>query len=265
MRIPIDTRNAIVHSTVIAVVIVLILSTPALAQWEGYPTPKIPRLPDGQPNMAAPVPRAADGKPDLTGIWQSVRSAFNVAAGLKRGEEVPFNAAGKALFDERRANNSKDEPSARCLPSSIPMRNQLATPIKFIQIPGVTVELYESRTTFRQIFTDGRPLPKVDWPAWGGYSVGHWEGDTFVIETTGFNGKTWLDQTGHPATDAMRLTERYTRKDFGHMDMETTIEDPKVYTKPWTIYAQYQLKVDTELLEFICEENEKDSDLLIGK
>src|SRR5215471_18701487 len=123
--------------------------TPAFAQWEGYPTPGIPRTPNGQVNLNAPAPRTADGRPDLTGIWLANRGAFNFAVGLKRGETVPFNAEGKKLFDERQATNSKDEPSARCLPSHIAMRNQLNTPIKFVRLPGVTIELYESRTTFR--------------------------------------------------------------------------------------------------------------------
>jgi len=247
------------------VAIALLGASPAIAQWEGYPTPGIPRTPDGKVNLNAPLPRSADGKPNLSGIWQATRGAFNFAVNLKSGTTVPFNAEGKKLFDERQANNSKDEPSARCLPSHVALRNQLNTPIKIVQIPGLTIFLYESRTTFRQVFTDGRPLPTVDWPAWGGFSIGKWDGDTFVIETRGFNGKTWLDQAGHPATDAMRLTERFTRKDFGHMELETIIDDPKVYTKPWSTFAQFTLKADTELLEFICEENEKDSQFLIGK
>jgi hypothetical protein len=255
-----------IRTTACRVLILVIAAAPAaLAQWEGYPTPGIPRTPDGQVNLNAPLPRTADGKPDLSGIWQASRGAFNFAVGLKRGETVPFNAEGKKLFDQRQANNSKDEPSARCLPSHVALRNQLNTPFKFVQTPGVTIQLYESRTTFRQIFTDGRPLPDIDWPTWGGFSVGRWDGDTFVIETTGFNGKTWLDQAGHPATNAMRLTERFTRKDFGHMELETIIDDPNVYTQPWSTVAQFTFKADTELLEFICEENERDSQFLIGK
>jgi hypothetical protein len=220
-----------------AVAALMMGSLPAFAQWEGYPTPGIPRLPDGKPNLSAPLPRTPEGKPDLSGIWQSTRGAFNIAVGLKPGESVPFNAAGKKIFDERRDNNSKDDPSARCQPTGIPVRNQLNTPMKIIQIPGVTVFLYESRTTYRQILTDGRPLPKVDWPAWAGFSIGRWEGDTFVVETAGFNGRAWLD----------------------------TIDDPNVYSRPWTIYGQFVLKADTELLEFICEENERDSQFMVGK
>ena len=236
------------------------------AQWQGYPTPGMPRTPDGKPNLSARAPRTADGKPDLSGIWMAPRIRVNVADGLKPGDAVPFQPWAKALFEERRGNNSKDDPSARCLPTGITLRATLATPMKIVQNPGLTLVLYESRTQFRQIFTDGRPLPKaVDWPAWQGFSVGKWEGDTFVVETTGTNGKFWLDQAGHPATDSFHLTERFKRRDFGHLDLEMTIDDPKAYTKPWTVYVDLLLQPDTELLEFICEENERDAGRMVGK
>ena len=245
--------------------IILQIALVAMLQWQGYPTPGLPRTPDGKPNLSAAAPRAADGKPDLSGIWQSTRSRFNIAAGLKTGETVPFQPWAKEVFDERQVNNSKDDPGARCLPTGLPMRATLATPWKVVQIPGLTLSLYESRTTVRQILTDGRPLPRVDWPAWQGYSIGRWEEDSFVIETAGTNGKAWLDQAGHPASDALHLVERFRRRDFGHMAMEMTIDDPKTYTKPWTITAEFAIQPDTELLEFICEENEKDSQRMVGK
>src|SRR5215204_3564059 len=198
----------------------------ATAQWQGYPTPGIPRTVDGKPNLSAPAPKTHDGKPDLSGIWQSSRAVFDLAQALKRGETVPFSTEGRKVFDERRATNSKDDPSARCLPTGLPVRALLRTPMKIVQTPPLTVILYESRTTFRQILTDGRPLPEVvDWPAWQGFSVGKWDGDTFVVETAGFNGKPWLDQAGYPATDALRITERFRRRDFGHIDMEMVIDD----------------------------------------
>ena len=238
----------------------------ALAQWQGYPTPGIPRTADGKPNLSAPAPRTPDGKPDLSGIWLSARAKFNVALSLKPGDTIPFQPWAKQVFDERQANNSKDDPSARCLPTGLTLKPTLVTPFKIVQTPGLMLILHESRTNFRQIFTDGRPLPKVvDWPAWQGFSVGKWEGDTFVAETSGTNGKFWLDQSGHPATDAFHLTERYRRRDFGHMDLEMTIDDPKAYTKPWTMYVDLALQPDTELLEFICEENEKDAQRMVGK
>ena len=235
-------------------------------QWQGYPTPGIPRTADGKPNLTAPSPRGPDGKPDISGIWQSTVPRFNVAGGMKKGETVPFRPEAEALFKERTVNNSKDDPGARCLPTGLPMRATLATPMKIVQIPGLTLVLYESRTTFRQIFTDLRPLPKsVDWPAWQGFSIGKWDGDTFVVETSGFNGRAWLDQAGHPSSDELRLTERFRRRDFGHMDLELTIDDPKLYTRPWTISAELVIQTDTELLEFICEENERDSEHMVGK
>ena len=244
----------------------LACAIPASAQWQGHPTPGIPRTADGTPNLSAPAPRTANGGPDLSGIWLASRAVFNLSQALKRGETISFTAEGKRLFDERRATESKDDPSARCLPTGLPMRALLRTPFKILQVPGATVILYESRTTFRQILTDGRPLPKeVDWPAWQGFSVGRWEGETFVVESAGFNGRAWLDQAGYPATTALRLTERFRRRDFGHMDLEMTIDDPPMYTKPWTIAAELVFQADTELLEFICEENERDSSQLVGK
>ncbi|HXH24839.1 MAG TPA: hypothetical protein VNI78_06290 [Vicinamibacterales bacterium] len=250
-----------------ALPLLIVLSCPLAsgAQWHGYPTPGIPRTPDGRPDLNAPAPRTPDGKPDLTGIWLASRAVFDLRQALQPGESVPFTAEGKRIFDERRATNSRDDPSARCLPTGLPVRALLRTPMKFIQTPQVLIVLYESRTTFRQIFTDGRPHPKViDWPAWNGFSIGRWEGDTFVAETTGFNGRPWLDQAGHPASEALKITERFRRRDFGHMDMEMIIEDPKMYTRPWSITAEFIYQADTELLEFICEENERDYKHMVG-
>jgi len=236
------------------------------AQWHGYPTPGIPRSPDGKANLTAPAPRAHDGKPDLSGIWQSARAVFDLRQALEPGDSVPFTAEGKKIFDERRATNSKDDPSARCLPTGLPVRALLRTPMKIVQVPTLTAILYESRTTFRQILTDGRPLPKVvDWPAWQGFSVGRWDGDTFVVETIGFNGLAWLDQAGYPATAALKFTERFRRRDFGHIELEMIIDDPKMYTRPWSLFSELVFQPDTELLEFICEENNRDIQHMVGK
>jgi hypothetical protein len=242
------------------------LSAPLEAQWHGYPTPGIPRTPDGKPNLTAPAPRAADGRPDLSGIWMASRAVFDLRQALKAGDAVPFTPEGRAVFEERRATNSKDDPSARCLPTGLPVRALLRTPLKIVQTPGLTVFLYESRTTYRQILTDGRPLPKVvDWPAWQGFSIGAWEGDTFVVQSAGFNGRAWLDQAGYPATDAFRLTERLRRRDFGHIELEMIIDDRRMYTRPWSIFSELVYQPDTELLEFICEENERDAKRMVGK
>jgi hypothetical protein len=159
----------------------------------------------------------------------------------------------------------KDDPNNFCLPSGIPEKDAVTSPWKIVQTPGLILILYESRTIFRQIFTDGRKLPQDPNPSWQGYSVGHWDGDTLVVETAGSNGKAWLDTNGHPVTDALHVTERFHRKDFGHMDLQITIDDPKAYTKPWTVTENPTLQPDTELLEYICEENNRDVGHFVGK
>ena len=234
------------------------ISLPLAAQWE-VKTPGVPRLPDGKPNMKAPAPKTADGKPDLSGIWEpnGIKYLINIAADLKP-EDIPFKPEAAALYKERVQTFGKDDPDARCLPSGMPRKDAITSPYKIIQQPGEIVFLYESRTTFRQVFTDGRALPVDPQPTWDGYSVGHWEGDTLVVETRGMNGLTWLDSNGHPLSDAMHLTEKFRRPDFGHMEIEITIDDPKNYTKPWTVKENPHLLVDTDLIEYICNENEKD-------
>jgi len=247
-------------------IMALLASIPAGAQWHGYPTPGMPRNADGTPNLNAPAPRTPDGRPSLAGIWMAPRIRVDLAQGLKQGETVPFTPEGRKIYDERRATNAKDDPGARCLPTGIPVRATLQTPFKIVQTPELTAILYESRTQFRQILTDGRPLPKeVDWPSWQGFSVGRWDGDTFVVETTGFNGKVWLDQVGTPSSDALTITERFRRRDLGHMDIEMVIDDRKMYSRPWSTFAQVVLQPDTELLEYVCEENERDSAKMVGK
>jgi hypothetical protein len=136
--------------------------------------------------------------------------------------------------------------------------------VRIMQSPSVTAFLYEDLAS-RQIFTDGRALPKDPNPAWMGYSVGHWDGDTLVIESSGFNDRTWLDEGGHPHTEALHLTERYQRPDFGHMSLKVTVDDPKAYNKSWTIDVKVELAADTDMIEFVCAENEKDRTHLVGK
>jgi hypothetical protein len=241
----------------VTVALFAVLQLGVAAQWQGYKTPRVPRTSDGKVNLAAPAPKTADGQPDLNGIWLASRAVFDMRQAVKG---IPLSPEGKAIFDQRQATQSKDDPSARCLPTGLPVRALLRTPFKIVQSPGTTAILYESGTRFRQVLTDGRPLPlEIDWPAWQGFSIGRWEKDTFVITTGGFNGKAWLDQAGHPGSDAMTITERFRRRDFGHMDMEMIIDDRKMYTRPWSITAEFILQADTELLEFICEENERDS------
>ena len=241
----------------------LLWAGPADAQWFVYPTPGTPRTPDGKPNLTAPVPRTPDGKPDLSGIWTtpSGRWLNNLAAD---GVEVPFKPWALALFKERQANNGKGRPSERCISHGVSDFDALPTPTKIIQTPAVTVILFEAYNHYRQIFTDGRPLPVEPQPAWLGYSVGKWDGNTLVVDTNGLNDQTWLDDGGYPHSEALKVTERFTRRDFGHMNIQITIDDPEAYTRPWTVTIPKELMPDTELIEWMCE-NEKDLPHLVGK
>jgi len=248
-----------------AIALAIALSTlPLQAQWLNYPTAGIPRTKDGKPNLAAPVPKLADGTPDLSGIWMEpgLKYLINVAADLK---EVPFQPWAEAEYKKRVDTLGKDDPNNLCLPSGYPEKDAVTSPWKIVQTPGLVIILYESRTIFRQIFTDGRKLPVDPNPNWQGYSIGHWDGDTLVVETAGSNGKAWMDTNGHPVTDALKLTERFHRRDMGHLDLEITIDDPKAYTKPWTVKQVANLQPDTELLEYICEENNRDVGHFVGK
>ena len=235
------------------------------AQWFKIPTPGTPRTPDGKPNLSAPAPRTADGKPDLSGVWQvNGKYLQDIAADLKPGE-VPYQAWAETVFKERQTGaHGKDDPAARCIPG-MPKLDNLPYPFKIIELPDMILMLSEGFTTYRQIFTDGRALPKDPQPAWLGYSVGKWDGDTFVVETIGINASTWLDNAGRPHSDALRLTERFQRRNFGRMDIQMTFDDPKAYTKPWTITEDAHLQPDTDLLEYICSENNKDYEHLVEK
>ena len=255
-------RSNYVMGAAAAAVLTLLMSDPTFAQWLNYPTPGTPRLTDGKPNLSAPAPRTADGKPDLSGVWRGAGPLyrFNIAQDLKAEDIQPW---AEALFLERVRNNRKDSPLARCLPVSIPFQNffNLA---RIVQTPAMSLILYESpNSPHRTVFTDGRDLPKDPNPSWFGYSVGRWDGDTFVVTTAGFNDLGWLDSAGHPQTESLRITERLRRRDFGHMDFEMTIDDPKVFTRPFTFKMERLLAADTDLLEDVCE-NERDRALMSG-
>ena len=258
-------REIRVGGLVCAAVWLFLAVSAADAQWLDYPTAGIPRTKDGKPILNAPAPRK-DGHVDIQGIWEpnGIKYLINIAADLKP-DQVPFQPAAKAEYQRRLETNGKDDPNNLCLPSVIPEKDAITSPFKIVEIPGEVIILYESRTIFRQIFTDGRPLPKDPQPSWQGYSVGKWDGDTFVVETIGFNGKGWLDTNGHPTSDVLHVIEKYKRKDLGHMDIEITIDDPKMYTKPWTVTENPHLVPDTELLEYICEENNRDVGHYVGK
>jgi hypothetical protein len=244
----------------------LAFATPAPAgpQWS-YRAPNPPRAANGSINLQAPTPRAADGHVDLTGVWQTdSKYNFNLAADLKP-EEIPMLPAGKALFDQRQANNGKDDPEGFCLPPGFPRVNGVPFPQKIIQTPTVIVILYETRTTFRQIFLDTHVPVQDPQPTWMGYSMGRWEGDTLVVQTSGFNDRTWLDDNGHPNSERMKVTERIRRPDFGHMFVEITIDDPKFYSRPWTVTQEFRLDPNGELIEYACNENNLDIPHLVGR
>jgi hypothetical protein len=242
---------------VLSIIAAVLMSAMPAAQWK-HPMAGIPRLPNGKPNLAAPAPITPDGKPDITGLWKPGQGyVVDIGKDLKPGE-VPFQPWAEALYKERRATNSKDDPTANCVVGGVPRSDTVPYPFKILQVPGMVVILYEAVHSYRQIFTDGRDLPNDDpTPTWFGYSVGKWEGDAFVVQTAGFNDKGWLDNGGRPATDALRVTERFRRKDFGHMDVEITIDDSKAYTKPWKITLPLIFQADDELIEYICDENNK--------
>jgi hypothetical protein len=253
----------------LTVAVMTSLAIPAVAQWLTYPTAGIPRLPDGKPNLDAPPPRA-DGKPDLSGLWEIRRQRMSLEQGerslsplmLNLGEGVdgglPYQPWARALAAQHRADNWKDAPSTRCLPLGPMLAHTYLDPRKIVQTPGLLIILNERDFSYRQVFTDGRPLPKDPNPSWYGYSSGHWEGDALIVETNGLRDGLWVDIEGDVITDAAQLTEKFRRPTVGALDIEVTIDDPKAYTRPWTITLHQRLMVDTELLEFVCLENEKD-------
>jgi hypothetical protein len=237
------------------------------AQWDNHPMKNVPRLPDGKVDLKAPPPRTADGKIDLSGFWMPtdrVKHLLNLAADLKPGE-VPLQPWAEALYKERIETNGKDHPGVRCWPSGIPEKLNIPDGLKLIQTPDVMLFLHESRTIYRQVFTDGRSFPKDAQPAWMGYSIGRWQGDTFIVETINQNGKTWLDMRGLPGTEALKVTERYTRPTVGRIYIDVTIDDPKAYTKPWNVRLSWDLQPEIELIESICEENNRDLPHMVGK
>lgn len=249
----------------------VLLSGTSRAQWTAYPSPGIPRLPDGSPNLSAPAPRAANGKPDLSGIWAAecgiygrdgcfIRSLFfDLARDLKPGD-VEMTPWAAAIAAQREQRDHVDDPYGYCLPPGVPRIDFGGGPFKILHTPQVTAFLHETLVgmIFRQIFTDGRPLPPAAEPTTLGYSIGHWDGDTFVVETSGFKDGGWLDtRKGRPHSEALRVTERFRRRDAGRLDLAITIDDSKAYLKPWTIATTLYLLPDTELMEAFCDGHDK--------
>jgi hypothetical protein len=249
------------------------------AQWLGYPAPGVPRAADGKVNLSAKVPRTRNGTPDLSGVWQTQlestdgkNNTFSVPGDDPRtfskyflnilADFKPDDLPLRPLAVETMRRNSElklPANAARCLPLGLPIMDIFSySPFKMIQSPGVLVVLYEMDNAHRQIYTDGRKLPVDPQPTWGGYSVGRWEGDTLVVDAAGFNDRTRLDSSGHPHSEQMHLQERFHRRDFGHMDLTVTVNDPEMYTRPLSYTVTEILLPDSDVLETVCNENEKD-------
>ena len=264
---------------VLVCVVVVVLGMPALglAQWLRYPTADVPRTADGKPDLNAPTPRLPDGKPDFSGIWHASNpnrcvpgtgqfvecgteiggSRLNRNLGLDLPGGLPYQPWAAKLAKERAADDSRDDPHVRCLPDNPPRAWTLPHLTKAVHTPKLLVLLYEVNAMYRQIFIDGRPLPEDPTPGWNGYSTARWEGDTLVVQTAGFRDNLWIDMGGSPMSDAARMTERMRRPNYGTLELEITIDDPKVYTGPFTINLTQNIEIDTELVDEFCLENEK--------
>lgn len=244
-----------VPSTRLAIAALVVLSTSAPAQWLNLPTPGIPRTPEGKPILTAPAPRTPEGKPDLSGLWHKNTDKYinNIAADLKAGDVAPW---ADALYQQRKLDFGKNSMWTLCEPAGPASMIDPIPESRIVQTPSL-IAIVNNDLSHREIFLDGRSLEHNPNPTWMGYSVGHWDGDTLVVESNGYNDKTWLDYDGHPHTEDLQITERYSRINVGHMDLEITFTDPKVFRKPVTVKVPMALKVDTEMLEFVCE-NEKD-------
>jgi hypothetical protein len=255
------------------------LSTSVVAQWLTYPTAGVPRTADGKPNYAAPTPRMADGKPDFSGIWLTAnglcpqgadpeklvcgselpmgRDGINMGASLKGG--LPYQPWLADLVKKRTAEDAKDDPHVRCLPDTFLRAYSLPHLLKFVQTPGLLLMLNEMNANYRQVFLDNRPFPEDPVPSWQGYSSAKWDGDTLEVNSIGFRDDLWIDWNGSVLTQAAKVRERIRRPNYGRLDVEVTVDDPKAYTKPWTVTLNQRLAVNTELVDEICLENERSS------
>jgi hypothetical protein len=259
-------------------VMVLTATIPLHAQWLKHPTTGVPRLPDGKPNLSAPAPRTVDGKPDLSGVWQLESPPCPTGGcgdyqagpefldiGAKLAGGLPYQPWTAELVKARAAELGRDDPVALCRPAGAVRILTFPPYRKFIQLPGLFVILSERDVTYRQIFTDGRPLPQDPTPTWNGYSVGRWNGETLVVETNGLRDDTWIDRKGNFTTDAARITERFRRVSYGRLDVDLTIDDAKAYTRPWTVTLTQRIVLDTDLLDYHCNDNEKDAEHRVYK
>ena len=264
----------------LALAAILVLSTSLDAQWLNYPTRNVPRTRDGKPNLSAPAPRTPNGKPDLSGIWQLTPDApcpqlgcqvdykpgiefRNLGAKLPGG--LPYQPWAAALVKERTEQLGKDDPVGFCKPGGAVRILTYPPYRKILQLPDLVVILSERDVTYRQLFLDGRPLPDDPSPTFNGYSVGRWEGDTLVVQTNGLRDGMWLDRNGSPISEGARMTERFRRVNYGLLEIDLTIDDMKVYTKPWTVTLRQQIVLDTELLDYHCTDNERSAPHMVGK
>ena len=270
-------RTARVNVFLFLVIAVIGAPAAGFGQWLGYPTADAPRKADGSPDLTAPAPRMPDGKPDFSGIWRPGRRnpctpeagqftgcgteiggsqlVRNIGGGLPGG--LPYQPWAADIVKLRTAEDSVDDPHVRCLPDNPPRPWALPHLTKAVHTPKLLVLLYEVNAMYRQIFVDGRPLPVEPNPAWNGYSTAAWDGDTLVVHTAGFREDLWLDMGGSPMSDATKMTERIRRPNYGTLELEITIDDPKVYTRPWTVKSTQTIMLDTELIDEFCLENEK--------
>ncbi|MEQ1946753.1 MAG: hypothetical protein ABL995_06180 [Bryobacteraceae bacterium] len=237
------------------------LALPSSAQWLRLKTPGLPRTPEGKPLLNAPAPRTAEGRPDLSGVWQKIgdRYANNIAADLEPGE---ITAWAESIYQTRKLGFGKDAPAILCLPQGPAYLVNMAIDTRIVQTPTLIV-LANADLSHRELFMDGRQLEEDPNPTWMGYSIAHWEENDLVVESNGYNDKTWLDWDGHPHTEELRITERYTRFNYGRMNVEITYTDPKVFPKPITVGMEMRLRADTEMLEYVCE-NEKDRQHMVA-
>jgi hypothetical protein len=262
-----------------AVAITVLAAGSVCAQWLHYPTAGVPRTQDGKPDLSAPAPRTKDGKPDLSGTWvpvsrnrgqeslegQALRATqfWDLGIGVDGG--LPYQPWAAEIRKKREAEFSKDNPDVQCMPLG-PLQMQTHPMIRtWVQAPGLLLMLHERDMEYRQIFTDGRPLPADPNPSWNGYSTGRWDGDTLVVQTIGLRDGLWADYNGSPLTDAARITERFRRVNFGTLEVDVTVDDPKAYTRPWSVTLRQEIALDTDLLEYVCLENEKDTPHMVGK
>ena len=272
-------HKSVVRLAFFAIVVgsALSLSATVLAQWLKYPTAGVPKAADGKPNLAARTPRTPDGKPDLSGIWLTdnifcpqTQNPESLTCGpeLPMGKEginmgqslpggLPYQPWLAALVKKRTADNAKDDPHVRCLPDAPLRAYNMPHLLKLVHTPTLLVMLNEMNAGYRQVFIDGRPLPADPVPSWQGYSSAKWEGDTLVVNSIGFRDDLWIDWNGSVLTTAAKVQERIRRPDYGHLEVGVTVDDPKAYTKPWTVTLHERLALNTELVDEICLENEK--------